>query len=55
MRCDIKEFVAAVSKRLETGLPADQTAARQRLVQESWAAKAQQFEHWVFGPASARL
>lgn len=41
------EFVAAVRKRLQTGLPTDQSAARQRLAQESWSAKALQFERWI--------
>ncbi len=41
------EFVSAVRKRLQTGLPADQAAARQRLAQESWSAKALQFEQWT--------
>ena len=37
-------FSAAVMRRLATGLPAHQRAARERLAAESWAAKARAFE-----------
>jgi hypothetical protein len=40
-------FVRAVRLRLETGLPADQKAARQRLASESWDEKARSFERWI--------
>jgi glycosyltransferase involved in cell wall biosynthesis len=42
-------FVQAVLSRLETGLPANQRSARTRLGDESWDAKADAFERWVFG------
>jgi glycosyltransferase involved in cell wall biosynthesis len=42
-------FAAAVMERLRTGLPEDQKRARMRLENESWAAKAAQFERWVDG------
>lgn len=37
-------FAAAVLKRIETGLPEAQRAARGRIASESWAAKAREFE-----------
>jgi glycosyltransferase involved in cell wall biosynthesis len=49
------EFASAVLTRIVSGIPAEQSAARQRLVHESWAAKAARFEEWLHGPASARL
>lgn len=39
-----EEFSRAVRRRLAEGLPAPQAAARKRLEQESWAAKARVFE-----------
>jgi glycosyltransferase involved in cell wall biosynthesis len=48
------DFAAAVLKRLETGTPVEQAAARQRLTRESWQAKAEQFERWMSGPPSGR-
>ncbi len=39
-----EEFAAAVLRRLSTGLPPEQAAARARLAAESWAEKARQFE-----------
>jgi glycosyltransferase involved in cell wall biosynthesis len=42
-------FSAAVRRRIDTGLPAEQRAARGRLAEESWAGKARAFERWV-GP-----
>jgi glycosyltransferase involved in cell wall biosynthesis len=39
-----ESFSRAVRLRLETGMPADQRIARERLADESWAAKARQFE-----------
>lgn len=36
------DFVAAVMKRLQSGIPPEQSTARQRLNHESWAGKAQQ-------------
>jgi glycosyltransferase involved in cell wall biosynthesis len=38
-----EEFTAAVLERLETDLPSEQQAARRRLKDESWAAKAEVF------------
>ena len=47
-------FARAVMKRLDTGMPAEQKAARTILTQESWEAKARQFADWVFhGEAAA--
>lgn len=45
------EFVAFVQKRVAEGMPIDQRQARRRLEQESWEAKARQFERWVMPPA----
>jgi glycosyltransferase involved in cell wall biosynthesis len=42
-------FSEAVRKRLESGLPESQRRARARLADESWAAKAGQFERWIIG------
>lgn len=41
------EFVQAVLRRSQSGLPADQAAARGRLSSEDWDAKAEQFEGWL--------
>ncbi|MCC7407423.1 MAG: glycosyltransferase [Phycisphaeraceae bacterium] len=41
---DAAGFVEAVKRRLREGLPADQAAARARLADESWPAKARQLE-----------
>ena len=46
------EFAAAVLRRIEPGASPEQSAARERLSQESWAAKARQFEQWVMGSDS---
>jgi glycosyltransferase involved in cell wall biosynthesis len=43
-------FSAAVRRRIDTDLPAGQRAARARLADESWAAKAEQFEEWIGRP-----
>jgi glycosyltransferase involved in cell wall biosynthesis len=40
-------FAAAVSHRICEGLPAVQRLSRCRLSEESWTAKAQQFERWA--------
>jgi len=40
-------FTAAVIKRLETGIDPAQRAARRRLEQETWAAKAARFEQFL--------
>lgn len=46
--CDSAEaFTAAVTRAIENGLPESQKIARQRLADESWAAKAKQFEMWI--------
>lgn len=42
-----EEFAAAVLRRIETAIPAEQQSARQRLEAESWAAKAEQLERWI--------
>lgn len=42
-------FTAAVNARVTTGLPAGQLAARQRLQDEGWDAKADEFERWIDG------
>lgn len=49
---DGQEFARLVLQRLETGIPADQAAARRRLDRESWRSKALQLETLLF-PASA--
>jgi glycosyltransferase involved in cell wall biosynthesis len=43
-----EEFTKAVQQRLVTGLPDEQRLARTRLGEESWGAKARQFEQWIF-------
>jgi glycosyltransferase involved in cell wall biosynthesis len=40
-------FSAAVRQRLQEGLPLEQGRARARLLRESWAEKARQFEKWA--------
>jgi hypothetical protein len=40
-------FSEAVRRRLETGLPPEQAAARARLAGESWAEKARLLERWA--------
>ena len=45
-------FSAAVRRRLETGLPAEQAIARLRLVHEGWAEKSRAFADIAFGGAS---
>jgi glycosyltransferase involved in cell wall biosynthesis len=51
--CDVcdspEQFADAVLNRLKNGVPNSQAAARERLTQESWAAKAAQFEQWISG------
>jgi glycosyltransferase involved in cell wall biosynthesis len=44
-----EEFARAVQLRLREGVPESQREARKRLEDESWAAKAEQFETWVDG------
>jgi glycosyltransferase involved in cell wall biosynthesis len=46
-------FAEAVQKRLRSGLPQLQGQARARLDQETWAAKARTFEHWLGGGSEA--
>ena len=41
------EFTAAVLERLETDLPSEQQAARRRLKDEGWAAKAEMFAEFL--------
>ena len=43
-------FTAAVNARLRSGLPAAQVLARERLRDEGWDAKADQFGRWIDGP-----
>jgi glycosyltransferase involved in cell wall biosynthesis len=57
---DPQTFAALVRRRLEEGVPPEQTAARLRLQSESWEHKARQFEEWALrekgkqeGPARA--
>ena len=45
-------FSAAVRQRLQEGLPAKQGRARTRLLRESWADKARQFEQWALAGLS---
>ena len=48
--CDTAEaFTAAVKRRCEGGLPAEQGQARERLTAERWSAKSSMFEQWVDG------
>ncbi len=42
-------FVAAVKQRLQAGVAVNQRVARERLVQESWEAKAREFERLIEG------
>jgi hypothetical protein len=41
------EFAAAVLNRLDTDLPEDQRVARERLADESWAAKARTLDGYL--------
>jgi glycosyltransferase involved in cell wall biosynthesis len=41
------EFSRIVRERIRSGVPEKQISARQKLVGESWAAKARQLEEWV--------
>jgi glycosyltransferase involved in cell wall biosynthesis len=43
-------FARLVVTRLQTGLPESQRQARGRLANESWQAKARQFEKWIGAP-----
>jgi hypothetical protein len=47
------EFVDLVSKRLASGLPANQRMSRSRLDGESWDRKARKFASFIAGPNSA--
>jgi glycosyltransferase involved in cell wall biosynthesis len=57
--CDVvataEDFSQRVLKRLETGLPAPQVAARARLVHESWQRKAQIFERILLGRSTGGM
>lgn len=44
---DSNDFVAAVHRRVATGVPASQMSARQRLEAETWARKSEQFLQFV--------
>lgn len=46
-------FAAAVRERLTGGVPAGQAAARARLEEEGWAAKAARFAEWLDGNATS--
>ncbi len=48
-----EEFAARVLLRIEEGVPAFQLAARARVQEEGWPAKARQFAAWLFPEASA--
>ena len=50
-----EEFSLAVRTRLIEGVPTRQRIARQRLTEESWAAKAAEFERIVLGSLSIRM
>lgn len=47
LACTPEQFSELVRRRLETGLPESQAAARQRLENESWGEKARQFERMM--------
>lgn len=51
--CDVAEtvevFASKVVERIATGLPESQRTARERLRDESWAVKAEQFAAWIDG------
>ncbi len=47
-----EDFSRAVRERLETGLPAYQSQARERLSEESWQEKARLLETWILGQES---
>ncbi len=44
---DSETFVSMVMHRLQNGIPTEQRAARNRLANEDWDAKAEQFEGWL--------
>ncbi|HEV8062479.1 MAG TPA: glycosyltransferase [Gemmataceae bacterium] len=44
---DPEAFAETVMRRLQTGIPPEQRAARGRLANEDWDAKAEQFEGWL--------
>jgi glycosyltransferase involved in cell wall biosynthesis len=44
---DAETFAAGVLRRMVTGIPAEQLAARERLKEESWEAKAKILERWL--------
>jgi hypothetical protein len=46
-----ESFSLAVRARIAAGLPGCQAAARVRLGEEAWAAKALAFERWALGPS----
>src|SRR5262249_22107296 len=46
-------FSDAVRHRIISGVSIGQRTARARLAEESWAAKARAFEHWIDQPRSA--
>ncbi len=48
-------FAETVMRRLQSGLPAEQRAARSRLANEDWDAKAEQFEGWLMPDVRATL
>jgi Glycosyl transferases group 1 len=48
-------FSRAVEQRLATGLPRSQCQARARLAEESWAAKAREFEAWMLDDVAPAL
>ena len=48
-----EEFSRAVQERLSTGLPGSHRKARARLADESWAAKAREFERWMLAEDDA--
>jgi hypothetical protein len=52
LAADARGFAETVHRRLSTGLPPEQAAARVRLAAESWSGKAEQFAQWAIGPLS---
>lgn len=48
-----EEFAARVLQRIKEGTPPSQLAARTRVQQEGWPAKARQFAAWLFPEASS--
>lgn len=52
---DAASFARLVQRRVETGLPPEQNSARERLKNESWAAKSAVFERMLVGEEAQKL